>query len=101
MTDNQTTLLPCPFCGGNAKLTTWTPTAASVSCIMCGAHFNTYTEAEAIEAWNTRHVETCEWTAADYITDGDWWNTECGTAITWEPDGVPNYCPNCGRRVTA
>ena len=55
MSDNRTTeLLPCPFCGGNARLTTWTPTAASISCIMCGAHFNTYTEAEAIAAWNTR-----------------------------------------------
>lgn len=47
-------LKPCPFCGGNARLTVWTPTAASVSCIMCSAHFNTYTEAEAIKAWNRR-----------------------------------------------
>ena len=42
---------------------------------------------------------TCKWKPADFITEGDWWNTECGESFTWEPYGVPNYCPNCGARV--
>ena len=65
----------CPFCGGNAELTTWTPTATSISCIMCGAHFNTYTEAEAIEAWNTRsdaalNKAAGNWAHADKLLRG-------------------------------
>lgn len=90
------TLLPCPFCGGNAKQTTWTPTAASISCIMCGAHFNTYTEAEAISAWNTRAERTCS-----LIEDGDLLHcSNCGGAAEKQSWARWSYCPNCGRRVT-
>jgi len=42
---------------------------------------------------------TCKWKPADFITEGDWWDTECGESFIWEPDGTPNCCPNCGRRV--
>ena len=42
---------------------------------------------------------TCKWEPADFITEGEWWNTSCGESFTWEPDGTPNYCPNCGRKV--
>ena len=42
---------------------------------------------------------TCKWKPADSITEGDWWDTECGESFTWEPYGTPNYCPNCGRQV--
>lgn len=42
---------------------------------------------------------TCKWEPADFITEGEWWNTSCGGSFTWEPDGTPDYCPNCGRRV--
>lgn len=57
-------LLPCPFCGGEAEIkqteygwfypacTNW-----SCSCNWCEAY---KTEAEAVEAWNTR-----AWTVAD------------------------------------
>lgn len=42
---------------------------------------------------------TCKWEPADFVTEGEWWNTECGWSFTWEPDGTPNYCPNCGAKV--
>lgn len=42
---------------------------------------------------------TCKWEPADFITEGEWWKTSCGESFTWEPDGTPNYCPGCGKRV--
>lgn len=47
-------LLPCPFCGGVAEVwgqgIDWV-----VKCVKCNAKSTwTYTEAEAIEAWNRR-----------------------------------------------
>ena len=68
MTDsNATELLPCPFCGGEAKMChvtqLWEPKdnywAKCSNCHMSGKHYKT--EAEAIAAWNTR---------AAYETDG-------------------------------
>ena len=52
---------------------------------------------QAIEA--TLGRGTCKWEPADFITEGEWWKTSCGEAFTWEPDGTPRYCPNCGREV--
>lgn len=105
-----TELKPCPFCGGEAKVNTLKWAGGYTATALCknepNAHYlNTWDEDEEkaigriIEAWNRRAERTCKWTPADYITEGDWWNTECGESITWEPDGVPNYCPNCGAKV--
>lgn len=58
---------------------------------------NHLTPEQAIAA--TLGSGTCKWKPADFITEGDWWNTECGESFTWEPYGVPNYCPNCGAKV--
>lgn len=55
------------------------------------------TPEQAVEA--TLGRETCKWEPADFITEGEWWNTSCGESFTWEPDGTPRYCPNCGARV--
>ena len=57
------------------------------------------TPAQAVEA--TLGRGTCKWEPADFITEGEWWNTSCGESFTWEPDGTPNYCPNCGKVVRA
>lgn len=61
MTDNRTTeLLPCPFCGGEARPVKqiegrYAIARYSVSCNGCGlVAFYEATEAEAIAAWNTR-----------------------------------------------
>ena len=69
----QVQLLPCPFCGGDAKYEAegewqyydvW-----SVECQVCGASVcgnadmrvsGASAKAEAIAAWNTRHTATAE-----------------------------------------
>ena len=53
---DETTLLPCPFCGGEASKRLFYGARYGVYCDECDARvgglFNT--EAEAIAAWNTR-----------------------------------------------
>lgn len=120
-----TKLLPCPFCGGKAKIardvtcgyeTFW------AHCLECHSQANYgHTEAEAIEAWNTR--------ADDYRHAAEYWQRmyeesftertceEFGSLRIWQECYVwshdlscghevdtldmepPNYCPNCGAKV--
>ena len=119
-------LKPCPFCGGEAELKHFeaveAPEECADNCDDCGCcdkceefwcveHtcniVGTYdtcfnTKAEAIEAWNTRHVETCENTH-----EHRWLKcSECGYGVTDlyadDEDDIneqPRYCPNCGRKV--
>ena len=69
----QVQLLPCPFCGGDAKYEAegeWQYYDAwSVECRVCGASVcgnadmrvsGASAKAEAIAAWNTRHTATAE-----------------------------------------
>jgi Lar family restriction alleviation protein len=46
-------LLPCPFCGGQAN-TGEVDGEPSVWCSMCGATLRTYSETGAVDLWNTR-----------------------------------------------
>lgn len=56
MTDSNTTLLPCPFCGGEASKRLFYKGKYMVHCNVCNAGSGDVcdTKAEAIEAWNTR-----------------------------------------------
>lgn len=91
-------LLPCPFCGCEARTT---ETARSgnrwgVACD-CGASVRFYsTEAEAVEAWNARHVETCH---NDAQCDNDFVCSVCGDSWSGFIRGAFCYCPNCGGKV--
>jgi RNA polymerase subunit RPABC4/transcription elongation factor Spt4 len=103
-------LKPCPFCGGEDSVMKLTSEDGftSIGCLNDHSFFGIMvqgnTEAEAIEAWNTRHERTCRMTrvmerydaySAEYeIT---WACSECGRLS----HGVTksNYCPKCGAKV--
>ena len=110
MTDNRTTeLLPCPFCGGEAKiieaygwLVQCTSCFASVgqNCTEGGFLAGDYrTEAEAIAAWNSRAERTCKPTEPARCLDGTdcpaWLCSECGELF----ELGANFCSNCGAKV--
>lgn len=117
-------LLPCPFCGGEAKpsgerfentILSW------VYCTSCGAAGGyRHTEAEAIAAWNSRapmsdedlkilldefgvSERTCHIEHPFYgdapIINGQPRCSECKT--DFEVGAFQNYCPNCGARVVS
>lgn len=98
-------LKPCPFCGGEAQTTLrnigdsgedfW-----SVECFNteCGCDFCLYhTEAEAIEAWNTRAERTC------YITPYGLPLSDCPIGKCSNcghgADVNSKYCWQCGAKV--
>lgn len=97
-------LKPCPFCGGEAKITqacVMQPLFC-VHCVDCdtsGGHY--FTEEDAIEAWNTRVERTCHNDLKDSDCVGVWPKphfkcSSCGTLFTsYEFD----YCPSCGAKV--
>ena len=128
-------LKPCPFCGGEAHaITQFTGSFDelvahhSISCNGCGVvAFFEDTEAEAVEAWNTRATDdrfihgrelrelverefaerTCHVVPHGYcIANGEksscrcWSCSEC--SYGWhvsDYDRQYRYCPNCGARV--
>lgn len=90
-------LLPCPFCGGEAQVARTAAGYWAAYCEepMCGRVGNFKTEADAIEAWNTRAERTCELTLDG--TDGCFGCSECDENIP----PLANYCPNCGAKVVS
>ena len=104
----MTYLLPCPFCGGEAELTGYNAPEYWVWCPNCKASADAHTGKEnAIEAWNTRSAGTCELIChevelPDELRDAGvemsvYECSECGERMF----SNYNYCPNCGRKVTA
>lgn len=106
-------LKPCPFCGGEAEILTAESMHGGnlygVMCDCCAGRADVYdTEAEAIEAWNTRAERTCRMTDRGECS-------ECGAYIVRAWTEVHdfngdmkridlrshNYCSNCGARVVS
>ena len=82
-------LLPCPFCGGEAETYSkdygdvhyWRVVCNGLQCAVLGVF---HSEAEAIEAWNTRHKSVFV-TGTTVATDGE--------PITYAPTRT---CENVG-----
>ena len=101
--NDETILLPCPFCGGEAELTGFDAPEFWVWCPNCKASTDAHTcKGGAIEAWNTRAERTCEVLGEDYDELLDYWETElsCGHVYIGMKQYV-NYCPNCGAKVVS
>ena len=126
MTDNRTTLLPCPFCGGEVEMLTAESMNGGylfgIMCNDCRSRGDVYdTEAEAIAAWNSRAdyhgyeqaaIEAWEsikaWNSRAERTcciEGGYYDelmNEHYTQLSCDHETSeyePNYCPKCGARV--
>ena len=102
------TLLPCPFCGGEAELCTWygggehcetvyTVMCDNDNCPMDVKTFDFPTEAEAVAAWNTRSAGTCH--SIDPVDSGEFFICSNCNFGAGRIEFIPNYCPSCGYKV--
>lgn len=90
-------LLPCPFCGGEASKRLFYGARYSVYCDECDARVGGLfdTESDAIAAWNTRAERKCE-----IIEYPDAPIPVCSECRAVQPDDFTvYYCWNCGARV--
>lgn len=125
---DETTLLSCPFCGGEAHISAssdgygvecWNrrcidmqmdelPTEAeAIAAWNSRADYHGYEQAaieawESIKAWNSRAERTCKQEERGWGTEGDHarvWLT-CGhDCMVPTVQDLPNYCPKCGCKV--
>ena len=104
----ETNLKPCPFCGGEARIKARYYRAIdyysySGVCAECNASMDPKdTEAEAIEAWNTRWERTCNRVMHGLERDRlvstvSYTCSECDAHI----GRCYSYCPDCGAKVVA
>lgn len=110
---DKTTLLPCPFCGGEAEIERYT-IKPYVACMKCGCSMpdRHQTAEQAIEAWNTR-TATTDSEFARAVHDGNLWrrvkghircrncglNIESVIALDGCNEHAIKHCPNCGHKV--
>lgn len=109
---NAKELLPCPFCGGEARHYAPGPTDHHIECRSCSADVSGYMEeAVAAEAWNTRTASGDDFSRA--VHDGHLWRRindhikcrNCGLNIesVIPLDGCNRnairYCPGCGAKA--
>lgn len=97
-------LKPCPFCGGEADVIDegkgteperYWAYCGNVNCFVEGTSAYA-TEREAIEAWNTRHSETCQMQYVGSVgTMAIFKCSECGA----EDYGKARFCRLCGAEV--
>lgn len=108
---DEATLLPCPFCGGEAG-SRWQYRLPGeyarywVLCQECGSASAAYgLEAEAIAAWNTRAERTCRMERVEKeerILHGWLECSNCGPVYPPAANVIQEavrYCPYCGARV--
>ena len=98
-------LKPCPFCGGEAELTSRRVNSGQTlyryRCASCHAAIGRWHggisgyDYTAAETWNTRAERTCRNTQHDL----DFMCSECGKCVDNGRVLGINYCPNCGARV--
>lgn len=105
----MTELLPCPFCGGEARIIA-KPYEPKV-CVGCdddtclgfsGLGWLYDSEKEATEAWNSRAERTCRMVRARWDDGECVWGcrcTACSDRFTYETGATWSYCPACGAKV--
>ncbi len=100
-------LKACPFCGGEAVEKRTGAAYSSkyeVVCTKCGCKtFKTVASPSHINAWNTRHRETCR-NESTRLDEARFHCSNCGHGcwvkdVADGRDKLPNYCPNCGAKV--
>lgn len=87
-----TTLLPCPFCGGEAELLGDNKSVAKVHCLSCYSSCGfQYTKDAAIKFWNKRKSTIIQ--AESSPTGHNW--------IYERQNSTQEFCTKCNRYKTA
>lgn len=117
-------LKPCPFCGGETKIRTYSSMgliAFFVRCNDCAAESTCYdTKEEAVAAWNKRAETTCHaiTTVKPFSQTHELHVKSCsscgcvfqvearrrmppfyGEVVAGNQVKQPSYCPNCGAKL--
>lgn len=106
-------LKPCPFCGGEATVSSYTYSTLGGGYVQfkveCERHdcpaqptvdWHYWSEAEAAEAWNTRAERTCRIERRESMWGGYTEHcSECGADLGCDTRNRQHYCPNCGAKV--